>query len=81
MFLRQTMSRRMQLVNLSLISVEGREAKKKTVEHGLTSLILTAAQLDFNILYQISQFKDKADIIAQCFTVFGLFHHLPLFDI
>lgn len=28
MFLRQTMSRRMQLVNLSLISVEGRGAKK-----------------------------------------------------
>lgn len=73
------MSRRMQLVNLSLISVEGRGGE--TINPGLTSLVLTVAQLDFIVLYQISRFEDNADIIAQYLRVSGAFHHLPLFDI
>lgn len=66
MFLRQTMSRRMQLVNLSLISVK--VGKQKKVNQ---SWINPTAHLDYIILHKIDEY----------FTVLGSFQHLPLFDI
>lgn len=67
MFLRQTISRRMQLVNLSFMSEEN-----KQINPGLTYFILTAAELDSKNLQctEITKVKKMMYQLAKLMIIF-----------